>query len=143
VGNLIYLAASIILLLPLGAAAVPITGKFSGVITQGVDIDGIIVSPNESLKGLSISGDFSYESDKVPANSYPNEDQGWYYNPQGGLISFTLEVNGTFLDFSNYEQNGIQIFDEFSGFDLYGLYITSPSFVSMIMKTIFCKVSLH
>ncbi len=124
--KLIYLTIFLIIALPSETNASLIMGTFSGEIITGLDGSGIIVSKNGSLDGLSVLGRLTYDTDNMPANMSVNDYAGLYSNPLGGLIEFTLEINGKTIDFSNYEQHLIQVFENFSGFDLLGIYIGDP-----------------
>ena len=106
--------------------AVPITGHFSGV-AAGTDQEGYIVDPNTSLDGLSISGSFSYHTDSITfPSAVLSGGKARYFSESGGWLSLDIDINGKTIDFSNYENQGIWIFDDFKGFDLLAISIGTP-----------------
>lgn len=88
--------------LSFNASAVIIEGEFHGKVKQFSETDLPNFAPiwGEDLTGVSISGYFSYDTDKAPSNSASYEHWGTYHSPTNEWLNLTFLIGGKTISLS-------------------------------------------
>lgn len=96
------LTTLLLFILSLNTSAMIIEGEFNGKVKHFRETDLANIAPigGEDLTGLSISGYFSYDTDKAPGNSASYDHWGTYESATNEWINLTFVIAGKTIDIS-------------------------------------------